>query len=841
MMHLMGIVLVSILLGSLLITSSYADAAPNQELWGKVFGPSYVSDSIPDRLQPGRSYPVIITFRNAGFVTWESGMRRVGLVYSGSLNEVVALPSFVEIPSGSNVSPNQEVTFALTLLPVAIPGRYTLSYYVGMRSAQGDQKITEVVEKSVIIVPTDGISSPLNGSIAVESAVPGLEVFIGAESKGTVPCIIPDLPPDTYDLRIRGTDPERHVEVVVGKGSMAQVYLDTRSALLRIEQKKAGPISDGTIFAFVEANIPLALISITFFGGCIAVIVYGVRRRKRKEKMLSALEGGDDDEPLGADETDESLSERERKLLDKIHSKPPLFEALSPSSSHNSSRSGGGESPRSLPDRPMKNVRKVIREDPGKGKIPISVNGAAGATGVSKNNPGLADPGGIGLSLSKLDVKAGSAMAGISAINSTDGSISIGGILIGPGGSEEVSVEIEEPKTDEYETTISLDILTEKGFSFVKSLQVPYNRGIALLARGVVEKAYEYFLKIVREQPEELDALLHRAEILTGWGLEDEALVVLQEILIREPHHEGARRVLEGIRSRTAVLDPAQQKIEDMMDFPDFPSDISDRYTPIRILGEDNLATIILAIRNDTGDLRALKIPHMSGTVSSSFYTEVSVLYQLRHPNVLRMFRAEFKPVMFLEFEYASGIPCEDRLCKTLADVEPPLYESSAVSLIEAIASGVEHIHAKGVRHYHLAPRFILLDEPMVPKISGLIRDSLLPLKVREATTSFILAPEQTDPVRYGKMGRKTDLFQLGALWYWLMTGEVPYLGTHGSDWAKPLALLSSYDSSYIRYDPLISRLLAVEKEGRYGSAGEFLAELRGILMEESAEQDEAE
>ena len=168
------------------------------------FGPSYVKDTIPDRLEPGRSYPVLITFRNTGFVSWESHTNRVGLVYKGSLAEIIALPSFVEIPQKSTVPSGGEVTFALTLLPVALPGSYSPSFSVVFRNAQGDQAVTEVWEKKVTIVPTDGISSPQNGSIVVESLLHGLNVSLKGVSMGTAPCIIPDLSPGRYDDRQAG-------------------------------------------------------------------------------------------------------------------------------------------------------------------------------------------------------------------------------------------------------------------------------------------------------------------------------------------------------------------------------------------------------------------------------------------------------------------------------------------------------------------------------------------------------------------------------------------------------------------------------------------------------------
>ncbi|MCZ2416921.1 MAG: hypothetical protein LC132_05130, partial [Burkholderiales bacterium] len=69
------------------------------------FGPSYVSDTIPDTLLPGQSYPVVVTFRNTGLVSWQDEMRRIGLLYEGDMTKVTAIPAFVEIARNLNITP----------------------------------------------------------------------------------------------------------------------------------------------------------------------------------------------------------------------------------------------------------------------------------------------------------------------------------------------------------------------------------------------------------------------------------------------------------------------------------------------------------------------------------------------------------------------------------------------------------------------------------------------------------------------------------------------------------------------------------------------------------------
>ncbi|MFH0967425.1 MAG: protein kinase, partial [Methanobacteriota archaeon] len=444
---------------------------------------------------------------------------------------------------------------------------------------------------------------------------------------------------------------------------------------------------------------------------------------------------------------------------------------------------------------------------------------------------------GVEFNLQNLETKVGFAKANISAINHSPESLNIEGYEVGPGTSVELEIEVAEPESDEYEMTLSLKVISYMGDTFYRHLQIPYNRGVALLARGFFEKAYEFYQDAIKKNPRHLDALLRKSEILIEWGLEEEAQAVINEILAINPDHAGAFNTLRQIADKKSekeskkISDPEKRKIAG------FPEILFDRYTPIRLLGKDAFASIILVIRNDTGDIRALKIAHEDVAIGSSLYTEVSMLYQLKHLNVLKMYRAEFNPTLFLELEYVSGVGCGGELCRTLADMKPPLPDNITYAMIEGIASGVAYFHSKGVRHYNLSPKYILLDEPMTPKISGLIHRSLIQSDKGREYTMIVRAPEQKHPEKYGKQGKRTDLFQMGAIWYWLMTGKMPYQhgsisdeGTGGiiSGVYLPLSIVNP---DYSEYDPLLRRLLALEKRDRYGSADEFLAELRGIKL----------
>lgn len=823
---LMRFIIPALIVGLFLGSLSIADFA-DIESSDLGFEHSYLSDTIPDRLLPGHTYPVMITFRNVGLITWENRAHRVGMVYKGNLTEIVAIPAFVEIPAQKSVTKGQNVTFALSLIPVGIPGPYQLPFYVAYRTAQGDQAVTEVWKKSVSIVSTDGISSPVNGSISVESIYDEVSVSIGNVRMGKVPCIIPDLSPGRYELVVTGQSLYRKISVQVEKGTLTRVYVGNEASDLKVEMKKVGIVSDGTLFGYMGANLPLLILLSIFVIGCIVLMIHAVRLRKegkeectQKGKKKNQKEEGEYD-PVTL----------EKELLEEYHQKNPLFEGVSPASDPGSG-SDIQELSISGPPARLKNVRRFSREMLDKKQVENDGKKALGGGSSSESNREM---NGVEIRLDGFEVHPGRGKAQVAALNRSPDPIQVEGYQVLPGGQEEIPIEVPEPSSNEYSGLLSVKII-QAGHSFIHSLQIPYNRGIALLARGVYEKAYEFFLDASKKNPHHIDALIHKARILFHWGLNEEAEAVINQILDLDPDNQQAKHLADEIRTKEKGLEREKGKGSEHKKIPGFPDYLYDRYSPIRLLGSDELATIFLVIRNDNEEVRALKIANEDVDVGSGLYTEISVLYQLRNPNVLKMFRAEFSPRLFLELEYASGVQYGERYCRTLADLKPPLPEDLMYCMIEEIASGLAYIHSKGVRHYHLSPRYILLDDPMTPKISGLMRSSLRSKGSIEGDPLSIRAPEQIIPEKFGKKGLRTDLFQLGTIWYWLMTGNMPYGGEPVSkDGIIGVYLpVSIVNSAYGLYDPLMKALLALDKRDRYSSAEEFLADLRGIRLYET-------
>ncbi|WP_181391366.1 protein kinase domain-containing protein [Methanospirillum stamsii] len=774
------------------------------------FGPSYVSDTIPDRVLPGHSYPVLVSFRNSGLVSWEDEMRRFGLLYEGDYSKITAIPSFVGLTKGMNITPGKVATFGFTLLPLGIPGTYDLKFSVVMRSGTGDQKVTETYVKRVVIVPTDGISSPVNGSVFVESPILDMKVSMGSQTIGNIPAIIADIKPGSYEIRVSNQSFDKTYPADVERGTMTRLFIRGDENPPVIEKKKAGPVSDGTLLGYIEANIPLILIILLIICACSGVAIHGLRKRRRLEEKQEKKEEKDNE----SEDRDSERLKQEKKLLEKVHSKKPLIEGIS---STGTGGSGGMDSARM--EDPGKSIKSgnVVRKDG-----TISHKKKASAQKSKDKSSSLPD---IDIQVRDIEAKPGSAVASIGISNHSENGIRVEDMDIGAGGFGILPVELSEPTDDAPEVVLPLRILIS-GSEFLKNISIPYNRGVALLARGVVEKAYEYFRTLLQSDPDNVEANINQAQILLKWGLEEEAALLLEEILKSDPSNEEILEAIERIReANNRKKKKAEPEI--VKKIPGYPDELLDRYTPIRVLGDDPFATVILVRRNDTGELRALKIPRTTETISSSLYTEISLLYQLKHPYVLRMFRAEFSPIVMLELEYVAGGFYDGKQRMNLFDLPVPLPEDIWFPLLEKISEGLLYLHKQGVRHYHLSPKHILLDEPMVPKISGLIRESLRGAGGSGKEEFFARAPEQIDPEFFGKPGKRTDIFLLGAIWFWFVSGKIINPEGVDVDSGDDKLRLSSIDMHYARYDYCFQKLVARYKRDRYSSVEIFLRDIR--------------
>jgi outer membrane protein assembly factor BamB len=138
----------------------------------------------------------------------------------------------------------------------------------------------------------------------------------------------------------------------------------------------------------------------------------------------------------------------------------------------------------------------------------------------------------------------------------------------------------------------------------------------------------------------------------------------------------------------------------------------------------------------------------------------------------------------WVALEYMDGGSLADRLVAN----PDGLPVSEALWIGECICRGVKLAHDRGVAHLDLKPANVLFrtsDGEMwdVPKIGdwGLSRVLLDESGSMDAISVEYAAPEQFDIDQFGEPDQYTDIYQVGALVYTMLTGDPPYTGGQAS------------------------------------------------------------
>ncbi|UXM84176.1 protein kinase domain-containing protein [Methanococcus aeolicus] len=273
----------------------------------------------------------------------------------------------------------------------------------------------------------------------------------------------------------------------------------------------------------------------------------------------------------------------------------------------------------------------------------------------------------------------------------------------------------------------------------------------------------------------------------------------------------------------------------------DFPSELLNKYTPLEKLGEGGFGKVFKVKRRGGTKPIALKVPNIDKKAKKYLLKEIKAWQNLNHPNIVKMYDAYEEPTPHIEMEYVKGYNLNGKSVKDLDDYPKPVNPKEAINLIKQMAEGLKHAHNKNIIHRDIKPSNILLTQNLKPKITdwGLAK---VGTKSSTATTTkgltlLYAAPEQLDEDAYGKTDKRTDIYQLGLIFYELLTGKMPYDGTSPSIISmklinpdlKPKAV-SHYNDELAKYDCIFEKLLAKKKEDRFQSVDEFLNALNNLI-----------
>ncbi|WP_148236337.1 serine/threonine-protein kinase [Thermococcus sp. 4557] len=270
---------------------------------------------------------------------------------------------------------------------------------------------------------------------------------------------------------------------------------------------------------------------------------------------------------------------------------------------------------------------------------------------------------------------------------------------------------------------------------------------------------------------------------------------------------------------------------------PYFPPELLNKYEPLKFLGEGGFAKVFKVRRKSDGKIIALKVSRLDEKAKRFFLKEVKAWRLLDHPNIVKLYNAFDEPLPHLEIEFVDGIQLNGEVIRDLGKYPKPVEEEKALQFIRGIAEGLKHAHSKQVFHRDLKPQNVLITSDLTPKITdwGLAKVGAVSTTATttKGLTLLYAAPEQLDDETYGHTDARTDIYQLGLIFYELLTGKLPYQGTSPAvvmakvinPAVKPKPP-SHFNIALAKYDGIFEKLLAKEKEQRYQSVEEFLHDL---------------
>lgn len=265
-----------------------------------------------------------------------------------------------------------------------------------------------------------------------------------------------------------------------------------------------------------------------------------------------------------------------------------------------------------------------------------------------------------------------------------------------------------------------------------------------------------------------------------------------------------------------------------------FPKELESKYSGIRYIGRGGIAWVFSARRKTDDVLVAVKIPiSFDEMTGKSFLNEIAAWETLRHPNIVEVTAVNILPVPYVEMEY---VP------RALETIEKPVPIWKSVHIVSGIADGLRYAHTHGFIHRDIKPHNILLNEEFVPKITDWGMSKILTTELKKSSIAgFSLAyaaPEQVSPTEYGRTDERTDIYQLGVVFYELVTGSVPFGGESiievgNAILRDPPIPPSEFNADATAVEKIILRCLKKDPAERYQTAGELLADLNTYLNEE--------
>jgi len=258
-----------------------------------------------------------------------------------------------------------------------------------------------------------------------------------------------------------------------------------------------------------------------------------------------------------------------------------------------------------------------------------------------------------------------------------------------------------------------------------------------------------------------------------------------------------------------------------------------------REIGAGGMASVYLAVQTSLEREVALKVmaPSLAADplFSKRFLAEARMLASLAHPNIVAVYDVGVTPsqLHYFSMQYLPGGDFASRVARGMD-------ERDLTVTLAGVARALGYAHQRGYVHRDVAPANILYDVNHNPVLTdfGIALSAAPTSRITSSGfsvgTSHFMSPEQA---RGGDVDARSDIYSLGALCYYGLTGKPPFDGPDGFAvaYAHVFEPIPRLPPEKAHWQPLIDRALAKDPKDRYADVEAFLDGVASVVPQYAA------
>ena len=256
-------------------------------------------------------------------------------------------------------------------------------------------------------------------------------------------------------------------------------------------------------------------------------------------------------------------------------------------------------------------------------------------------------------------------------------------------------------------------------------------------------------------------------------------------------------------------------------------------YRITRALGSGGMADVYEAHDENLERTVALKVLPIeycrNPQLVARFQKEVRAAAKLNHRNIVTVYEVGAQDSYhFFSMRLLTGGDLRKRIEQGLTPVE-------SLAILRELADAFAHAHARNFVHRDVKPENVMFDEQGFPVLTDFGIAKALDANTHMTRTGMTMGtPRYLSPEQASGKGvdARADLYSLGVMFFEMLTGRPPY------DAEESMAVIFKHVTEpiptlppdFLRYQPLLEKLMAKDPAKRVQSAAELIREIDAIV-----------